>query len=321
MIDYTIFYKKTYRPDDKWPNENRWDVLISGFNSSERVQKAFIDANAIEKHWLVFPDYCNEIKEYPTFGKIFALSSVQEADFIQQYFEISGIDLENKRICVDITGFPRPHLMFLLKYFWVRGVTQFDAIYSIPQQYAEKEETKFSDEVVSEVRQVAGFEGNHIPDTSNDILIIGVGYDNQLISHVAQNKDKTRKIQIFGLPSLQADMYQESVLRANRATEDVGIDAGDDPNNFFAPASDPFVTASVLQEIVTDLNRIKPITNLYLSPLSTKPQALGFALYYLTEWQDKAASIISPICGKHIEDPSIGISKIWKYVVELPPKS
>jgi hypothetical protein len=318
MIDYTIFYKKKYKPDDDWQSENNWDLLISAYNSSERVQKIFEEANAREKHWLMLPDYDYKENEFPLSGKVFAPALTHEADFIQEYFQQARIDISNKKLCVDITGFMRPHLMFLIKYLWMNGVYKFDALYTDPSRYAKKEETKFSDEVVSEVRQVAGYEGNHIPDTSNDVLIIAAGYDHQLISYVAEDKDKSRKIQIFGLPSLQADMYQENVLRASIAAEAVGVIAGDDPNNYFAPANDPFVTASLLQEIVRNLNQRRKITNLYLSPLSTKAQVLGFALYYLTELQDSASSIIFPISSKYTRETTKGISNISKYEVELP---
>lgn len=321
MFDYTIFYKTKYKPDEDWQNENRWDLLISAFNSSERVQKIFEEANSNEKHWLILPDYDYKEDEHPVSGQVFAPKANHEADFIQEYVEQSEVDFNNKELCIDITGFMRPHLMFLINYLWVHDVRKFDVLYTDPIRYAKKDETKFTDEIISEVRQVAGYEGNHIPDTSRDVLIIGAGYDHQLIAHVAENKDKSRKIQIFGLPSLQADMYQENVLRASLAAESVGFNAGDDSNNFFAPANDPFVTASVLQEVVTTLNNREPITNLYLSPLATKPQVLGFALYYLTEQQDNAASIIFPFAGKYTRETTKGISKIWKYSVELPPRT
>jgi hypothetical protein len=319
MIDYTIYYKTSYSSSSNWAAENYWDVLISGFNNSDRILTVFDITNSAEKHWLVFPDYCYKREKYPSSGEVFdSPGANSEDDFIRKYFQEFGHRIVNKKICIDITGFTRAHLLFLIKYLSVKGIRQFEALYSVPQQYIEKEETKFFDENVQEVRQVAGYEGNHTTHTSNDVLVIGVGYDNQLISNVAQYKDKTKKIQIFGLPSLQADMYQESVLRANLAAEDVGVGVGDHPQNFFAPAYDPFVTADVLREVISGLNSKKAVTNLYLAPLSTKPQALGFALYYLTEWQDKAASIILPVCGKQVPDPSVGISKIWKYTIELP---
>lgn len=313
MIDYTVYYKSKYRPDENWTANHQWDLLISAFNQSERVQRIFEDANALEKHWWILPDYDYQPDEYPKIGACFNPSSQHEAEFVQEYFEKAAPDISNIRLCVDITGMMRPHLLFLLKYLWIKKVRKFDVIYTDPVRYEKKHETAFAGEVISEVRQVAGYEGDHVPDTSNDFLVIGAGYDHQLIAHVAESKAKTRKIQMFGLPSLQADMYQENVLRANRARVAVG-----DYRPCFAPANDPFVTASVLAETLKNLEAKKTITNLYLSPLATKPQVLGFGLYYLSERQDTAASIIFPISKKYNRETTRGLSKIWRYVVEFP---
>jgi hypothetical protein len=164
--------------------------------------------------------------------------------------------------------------------------------------------------------QVGGFEGTHLPDTSNDVLVIGAGYDHVLISHVAEYKENARKVQLLGLPSLRADMYQENVLRAQRAGEQIGSsDIG--VNTFFAPANDPFVTAEVLQQVYSYAGRIKPVTNLYLCPVSTKVQVLGFGLYYLTEWVGRSASIIFPFCRTYTRETSKGVSRIWWYQVEF----
>ena len=92
---------------------------------------------------------------------------------------------------------------------------------------------------MTEVRQVVGYEGQHVTDTSRDVLIIGAGYDDKLIAEVAEHKDQARKIQLFGLPSLRADMYQENVLRAHLAESAVGTPIHDEASNFFAPANDP----------------------------------------------------------------------------------
>jgi len=140
----------------------------------------------------------------------------------------------------------------------------------------------------------------------------------QLISQVAKDKDNCRKIQVYGLPSLRPDMYQENILNANQASEALGVDPGNSPKKKFAPANDPFVTAQTLNEIYLELNREKTITNLYLSPLATKPQALGFTLFYLFECQGKNISMIYPFCDSHAKTTSDGISRIWKYVVEFP---
>ena len=209
MTDYTIFYKKTLPLDKDWSREEDWDIFISAYNSSDRVRNVFARAQATTKHWLILPDYDYSHEEHPP-GEAFAMRARQESEFILAYAEKYELKLPGQRVCVDITGFIKPYMMFLLKWLMQNGVNKFDVLYSEPDYYAQKEETKFSDEEVLNVRQVTGFEGIHIPNTSNDILIIGAGYDNELIAQVAESKDNSRKIQLFGLPSLRPEMYQEN---------------------------------------------------------------------------------------------------------------
>ncbi len=319
MLDYTVLYKAELDIGDDWSAIGQWDVFLSGYTAAERVRYVYDRVPAKSKHWLVFPEYqfpadvCGGETSY-------ASAEYNEAEYIAGFWAENSQDLSTKRVCVDMTGFVRPYLMFLLHWFLQNKLQQFDAIYSEPIIYSKREETEFSDEAVIEVRQVAGFEGNHDPDISNDLLIIGSGYDHQLISRVAENKDHAKKVQVFGFPSLRADMYQENVLRAQKAEEAVGRQTSDEISSVFAPANDPFVVASVLRETVDRHRRRSPLTNLYLSPLATKAQVLGFALYYLTECRGQPASILFPFCKNYAQETSRGIARAWRYTVELSAK-
>jgi hypothetical protein len=316
MPDYSICYKKAWNADSLWPTID-WDVFLSAFNSSDRVRRVCEKACAKQKHWFISPEYGYSENELPVGDRCFVVQGQTEAELVGSYFLQAGFDLNNTRLCIDITGFMRPHLLFLLKYLLINGVKRFDALYSEPLTYSANEMTKFSDEIVVEVRQIAGFEGNHIPDTSNDVLVIGSGYDNVLIAHVAESKENARKLQLLGLPSLRADMYQENVLRAQRASEQLGSSGTDSVDTFFAPANDPFVTANALSDMIERENCKKPITNLYLCPLATKVQVLGFGLYYLTEMDGLSASIIFPFCKSYARETSVGLSRTWLYHVEF----
>jgi hypothetical protein len=316
MIDYTVLYKDELPVEGVWPARVQWDIFISAYTAAERVKCVYDKVTAASKYWLVFPEYGFAAFQYP--DGAFASASRDEAAYVKEFWDGSIGDIAGRTVGIDITGFIRPYLIFLLRWLAERGVRRFDALYTEPVIYGNREQTVFSDEAVEEVRQIAGFEGTHNPDISNDYLVIGAGYDHQLIAQVAENKEFSKKIQIFGLPSLRADMYQENVLRANRAAEAVGREADDESSTYFAPANDPFVTASTLREIISRIHGRKPITNLYLSPLATKPQVLGFALYYLTERRNSATSLIFPFCRAYNQETTTGVSRIWRYTVELP---
>jgi hypothetical protein len=162
---------------------------------------------------------------------------------------------------------------------------------------------------------VVGFEGEVNNDTSNDLLIIGAGYEHELIADVADEKDKARKIVLLGLPSLRADMYQQNAWRTQQASDAIGEGV---TSKLFIPANDPFVTASVLSKLVAKQEMIQPVTNLYLSPIATKAQTLGFALYYLAERRNSNTSLIFPFSGSYARDSAIGIARVWRYTIEFP---
>ncbi|QQT56125.1 hypothetical protein I6I98_13025 [Sphingobacterium multivorum] len=323
-MDYTYFYKTKYNSINEL-EDCQYDVFISAFNDSERVKQVFYKLKSKHKYWLVFSEYDYKPSEINTLNDENAeivefANSENEAsiinNFINRYKDIINID---KSICIDITGFIRPHLLFLIRKLFDLGFDKVDFIYTDPVSYKQRVNTDFSFESLN-VRHVAGFAGSHNTSNENDYLIIAAGYDHERIRDVAKYKDQTTKIQLFGFPSLQPDMFQENIEKAYRAAPETVSDDYmfiDEKFSIFAPANDPFVTAKQLSDFVKKVNKKKTITNLYLSPLSTKVQTLGFALYYIGQCLDQPVSVIFPFCSKYSKETSTGISKIWIYSVEF----
>ncbi len=294
----------------------RWDVFVSTLNDSERVNAVFPRVPAREKHWLIAKEYGYQQGDVPNNGSAFWLNSFNEADAISGYVQRAGLAGREISLCVDITGFMRPHILFLTNLLQRLGIRRFDVLYSEPHMYRRKEHTQFFIGDIAEVRQVSGFEGSHSPSVSSDLLVIGAGYDHELVSQVATHKESARVLLIYGLPSLSADMYQESVLRmanARGALEGRAFESG----IAFTAANDPFVTATVLRETYLTAKAKSPIGNWYLSPLGTKPQTLGFALFYIREMTTLPVSILFPFTERAVRDSSVGIGNIWLYEVEL----
>lgn len=314
---YSILYKRELTTTSRW-QFSPWDVFISAYNSSDRVREVYSRAPAQHKVWMIHSEYGYNQKELPV-GNCYISGADGEAAYISGLIshveQLTGKPINSLSICVDITGFMRPHLVFLPFYLRERSVKKYDVLYSEPQYYAKKEKTIFSEGTIA-VRQIEGFEGINSTDQTNDFLIVGSGYDHRLIKAVAENKDKADKVQIFGLPSLRADMYQENVMSAGRASDAIGANKFFDRESFFAPANDPFVTAEVVSEIVKLRRKLGPISNLYLSPLATKPQALGFALFYLSECIGTTTSILFPVSSKYARETSVGLQRVWQYTVE-----
>jgi hypothetical protein len=289
-----------------------FDIFISAFNLSERVTHTFDRVKATNKYWIIHNEYCFNANELPSTAPILTSSADQEADFIIEILEQmpQSVDAETM-ICVDITGFMRPHLLFLIKYAKLNGWKNLHLVYTEPSHYSRRSETVFSSNVI-EVRQINGYEGTHAVDTTSDLLIIGAGYDHDLVSQVIAVKSNARLIQLLSLPSLSADMYQESLLRLQRVA-DVPHRLPDD-QQAYASANDPFSTYIVLEETLRRIKeRVGRMGNIYLSPLATKPQAVGFALYYLDYLDEEAASIVFPLAKTYSKETSTGVGRAWIY--------
>ena len=314
MKDYTYLYAETLSLGGEWGRS--WDVFVSAYNESDRVRRVYGMVRAKEKHWVVHGEYGYE-KGGVDLANAFWNASRDEAEFVLGFLEerVRGVDWSKTSICVDATGFMRPHLMFLLRLLFERGADVVDILYSEPEYYKRQERTVFSEKYVEEVRQVAGFEGTTGGEKGRDILVIGAGYESHLMTEVAEVKDDARKIVLLGLPSLRADMYQQSVLQTQRARDALGEGAEE---KYFAPIGDPFGTATVVSEIVArERAGGAQIGHIYLAPLATKAQAVGFALFYLAECRETNTSIIFPFSEFYERETSVGLSRVRLYRIEF----
>jgi hypothetical protein len=316
-MDYTIYYKDEVYSNQKWSCEYTFDIFLSAYNDSERVRKISEFVNAKSKYWLIFPEYQFEQKDLTDLDNIIECNGDFEGEQILNIFDTIDADsIQNKTVAIDITGFPRAQLAFLIKYLKHKKVSHIETYYGEPMQYKDKEDTKFSDgSSIEPPRQINGFEGNHERDQSNDLMIIGAGYDNHLISCVANAKPNVTSMLLIGFPSLRPDMYQENIYRASLAQNSITANAFTNP--IFAPANDPFITAQVLKNTIEKSDFNQKISNLYLCPLATKTQTLGFILYYLNEMEGKNCSMIFPFFSSYEKETSIGLFKVWRYEIQL----
>ena len=204
--------------------------------------------------------------------------------------------------------------MFLIKLLYAKGIRKFDVLYSEPQYYLDKDRTTFAGSHVDSVRQVAGFEGISDDTGSRDLLLIGAGYETHLISEVAEDKEESRKIVLLGLPSLRPDMYQQNAWRAWQASDAISVEESE---RYFAPAADVFATATVVSELVDREQKRGNVRHIYMAPLSTKAQAIGFALCFLSEFQGANISIIYPFTQTYEKETSAGLARIWKHTLEF----
>jgi hypothetical protein len=298
------------------PSDYSCDVLVSAFNLAVRLRSTFERIQATEKYWLIHNEYAFEESELLDDAPLLRSAAWSEADFVIDAWSTLKNLGPGTKLCVDVTGFMRPHLMFLMSFLASRQIYKFDFVYTEPSQYKRKADTVFASDVV-EVRQVNSFEGIHSADNRDDILVIGAGYDHDLVGHAIAHKSSARLVQLLSLPSLSADMYQESLLRLHRVSDAPA--KVPDEQLAYSSANDPYVTyivlAETLQRIIARSQGGAP--NLYLSPLATKPQAVGFALYYLRHLVGTPASIIFPFARRYSKETSTGVGRAWLYELDF----
>lgn len=288
----------------------QYDVFVSAFDGCERTSHTFDKIKAREKHWIVFPQYEQKKENLPEF--FLTSDKLTESEFVTEVLE--KIDLKNKSVCIDCTGFLIPHLVFLIQFLKRAGISKYDIIYSEPVSYRRGEETEFTRNI-NEPRPIEGYSSSAKNVNGNDALIIFTGFNDSLVTSVARNKSKSLYKYLFtGFPSLQADMYQQNLIQLSKSKESIGETH---VTNLKAPAYDPFVAANKLQNVVNELmEESHNIEYIHVSPLSTKPMAIASALVYLTN-PECPIDIIYPPSDTYVSGHAIGIKRTWRYTIEL----
>lgn len=323
-MNYTYFYKKKFHSlDEIVALSDDYDIFISSFVNSDRILSLASNIRYKESLWLVENDDCQNL--FVADKTKLIIQPNEDYLIIKQ--QLQSLNLQNKSICIDVTGFRIPYLLFLMRTLYEIGIKRFDMYYTEPQKYREAEDTIFSD-FFYDVKTIAGMTGLNTSETENDLMIIAAGYDHSRIIDVANSKKSAKKVLLFGFPALSPCMFQENIIKAYKAETSVKDSFRNIDSNIFSPAYDPFITAQAIHDYVEQkrvvlrkqCNNIKAdFTNIYLTPLSTKPHAIGMALYFIWEkgWH-KNITMLYPLCGKYHLDNSDGIAHIWRYTIEFP---
>jgi hypothetical protein len=314
-IDYASFYKRAIAPQRIASQLSRFDVFVSAFNSSERVKRVYDEVRSSKKVWLVHPEYQYSIGDLPAGTAVVCPTSLDERHQVADLLDAIG-PLDGANLCIDITGFMRHSLLFLAAKLGSMGITHWTALYSEPDSYAKQEDTTFSTTTTGDVRPVFGMRGSDNP-SGREFLLVLVGYDHKLVGQVLDSKDSAEVVPIFGFPSLSPDMYQQSATRTS-ASGSVALQGAWITNRRFAPANDPFSTASILSNTVQEIDRLSPQANIYIAPLSTKIQTLGAAIYWQLEGRiRRGVTLLIPGCSTYSRETSKGLKRLWAFEVEL----
>lgn len=184
-------------------------------------------------------------------------------------------------------------------------------IYTEPERY-KLEEPESSEIILTEgldrVESIPGFEGS--TQGSKDALIVILGFEGKRSLEVFQTVNPETTYAINGFPSFQAGWHRKSLeanmrfLNESRASDHL----------FFAPATDPFETKSVLSDIVKRVKSENEDMNIVVAPLGTKLQAFGVLLYAL---ENRSAKVIYPFPSTYRPDYSYRYGPSWILQVNM----
>lgn len=313
MDDFEWMYKWSGSVAD-FCARRTWRRFVSCCSRMPRVQSVWTEVIAGHKIWLSSPElssFDGDEFDWAQLEKPTDVVSYDSVDEIRQFVQSFDWTVDD---CIDITAMSSEQILVTLEMLRRSSVKSVSFSYAEPTRYHDREDTSFSGGVVKIV-QVPGFQGIHVPDTSRDLLLIGAGYEHELLAQIAGFKEHAAVRLIAGLPGLQADMFQESVLRMSRASDALGGSAKLS-QMAYAPASDPFVTASVVRSVVGRYPSER-WTNVYAAPLGTRAQVLGFGVWWAHDCRDAPVSLLLPTCVPSRPRLDVGVSRVWHYQVLL----
>lgn len=316
MIDYDIYYRESLLESDI-SNIKNIDIFISSFNESERVQKVYSKVVAGNKFWFIQPEYHFTKEIISTLDNVVFTTHFDESRQVKDIIDNIGTELQNKIIYIDCTGFMRHTLVFLIIKLGAMGLKKINIIYSEPISYIDNDNTKFS-ELCREVRAIKGT--NFTKIGKKESTIMSIGYDTELMSQMLNAFEGVMFYPLFSFPSLSADMFQQSIIKSSNI-QFSNINNLSNYNRNFAPAHDPFSTAKVISNLVKKIKK-NHISNIYLSPLSTKAQVIGHTYFWWKEHKSLKdlgvnVNITLPIPCSYQSKTSRGIGRIWNYTLEM----
>ena len=110
-MNFTYLYKHSYSSPDELASIEEYDYYISSFINSERVIIPPTKIKAKKNIWIVTKE--EENNELLDGQNKIIINSDENYDIMMEM--VNNIDVDDKEICIDATGFLIPDLLFLIR--------------------------------------------------------------------------------------------------------------------------------------------------------------------------------------------------------------
>ena len=121
-MDYTYLYKHSYQRIDEIQNLLPYDIFISSYVNSQRVQEPADNIQAGQKIWFATEEE----------GRDLYLSG-KDVTFVKANEDYAPIT--EKLDTLQLSGTRGPYLMFLMRCMSMYKINKFDILYTEPTQY------------------------------------------------------------------------------------------------------------------------------------------------------------------------------------------
>lgn len=212
----------------------------------------------------------------------------------------------NQRIVVDISCIRTPDVFSIMKILKLNNhVQHIPCIYSVPYDYEYFAGDFSYKSSLGDLQnyELTGYGGEYNPDDQSSTYVVFLGFEGALSLKVLEEAAYKRLTFVNSLPSLYQKYKDISILN-NRSS----IIGKKYDTISYVPADNPFEVYNFLERKYADLPSV------CISPLGTKPVALGVCLFAL---KHKKARIVYPISDIYSPHTTNRVTRTLVYEISL----
>lgn len=237
---------------------------------------------------------------------------------LEKYLNDSFSELKDKKVVIDFSIMIKPYIFILLKYLlYVRNMEKIYLLYTEPASYHKlrlkkvlknnnQEDSEYFTKGTVKIGEVPTYSGEQ-ELTKKSALIVLLGFEGERAVQVLNAVSPDLTIPVNGFPAYRPEFKDRSILSNEELLKDSEIMK----ELMYAPANDPFETKNTLEEIYL---KYYENYNISVSPLGTKPMAIGSCLFAL---EHSSVRIIYPYPLEYNIKSSKGFGEIWNYTVSI----
>lgn len=214
----------------------------------------------------------------------------------------------NKKIVVDISCIRIPDIFSLMKILKLNMHRQnIPCIYSVPYDYEYYAGDFSYKSSLGDLQnyELTGYGGEYDSADQTSTYVVFLGFEGALSLKVLEEATYANLDFVNSLPSL-SQKYKDISIVNNRSA----ITGKTPASMLYAPADNPFEVYNFLEHRYSDLSSV------CVSPLGTKPVALGVCLFAL---EHENVRIVYPVSDVYSQRMANKVVKTWVYDIALDP--